>query len=129
MELNIILAGLGASLVAYLGNKLILRVFNEEGLTILVPLLEEIVKTTFAFLLGTSIVGVHFIFGCVEGIYDIITSSKKIGKWAAVASILSHSFFGIVTYLTFLKTGYSFIAVLLSWIFHSGWNWYVVKKL
>ncbi|WP_242950338.1 hypothetical protein [Clostridium formicaceticum] len=118
-----------SALVAYLCNKIILKSFQDEGLTVLVPLLEEMAKTTFAFSLKTSIIGTHFIFGCIEGIYDIFTSSKKIGKWAAVASILSHSFFGMITYLTYTKTNISFIAILVSWIFHSGWNWYVVKKL
>ncbi|AKL93625.1 hypothetical protein CACET_c01070 [Clostridium aceticum] len=125
----IVIAGILSAALAYLCNKVILKSFQDEGLTILVPLLEEMAKTTFAFFLKTNIIGTHFIFGCIEGIYDIFTSSKKIGKWAAVASILSHSFFGMVTYLTYTKTKFGFIAILVSWIFHSGWNWYVVKKL
>ncbi|SET22732.1 hypothetical protein SAMN05660297_01745 [Natronincola peptidivorans] len=129
MIVNIIMAGILAAAFAYLCNKIILKAFKEEGLTILVPLLEEMAKTTFALLLKTNIIGSHFIFGCIEGIYDIFTSSKKIGKWAAVASILSHSFFGIVTYFTYKKTNIPLIAIIVAWIFHSGWNWYVTKKL
>ncbi|SDJ83214.1 hypothetical protein [Natronincola ferrireducens] len=124
-----IMAGILSAILAYLCNKVILKSFRDEGLTILVPLLEEMAKTTFALLLKTNMIGTHFIFGCIEGIYDIITSSKRIGKWAAVASILSHSFFGMVTYLTYTRTKQALIAIILSWILHSGWNWYVVKKL
>ena len=129
MIIKIMLAGIFSAAFAYLCNKVVLRSFQDEGLTILVPLLEEMAKTTFALLLKTNILGTHFIFGCIEGIYDIITSSKKIGKWAAVASIVSHSFFGIITNLVYFKTNLSILAIIVAWIFHSGWNWYVVKKL
>lgn len=129
MIVKIIMAGIFSATFAYLCNKVILKSFQDEGLTIVVPLLEEMAKTTFAIFLKTNIIGTHFIFGCIEGIYDVMTSSKKIGKWAAVASIVSHSFFGIVTHLTYAKTNYSMIAIIVAWIFHSGWNWYVVKKI
>lgn len=129
MIANIIIAGIFSAAFAYVCNKLILKSFQDEGLTILVPLLEEMAKTTFALLLKTNIIGTHFVFGCIEGIYDLINSSKKIGRWAAVASVISHSFFGIVTYFTYTKTDLSIIAIVVAWIFHSGWNWYVVKKL
>lgn len=77
MIANIIIAGIFSAAFAYVCNKLILKSFQDEGLTILVPLLEEMAKTTFALLLKTNIIGTHFVFGCIEGIYDLINSSKN----------------------------------------------------
>lgn len=125
----IIITGILSAAFAYVFNKIILKYSHDKGLILWIPLLEEGAKTIFAFLLKGNIVGTHFVFGCVEGIYDIINSSKKIGKWAAVASILSHSFFGMITCLTYLKTNTIILSIIVSWIFHSGWNWYVVKKM
>lgn len=127
--ISIIMAGILSAAFAYVCNKMILKLSHDEGLILLVPLLEETAKTIFALLLKTNIVGTHFIFGCIEGIYDIINSSKKIGKWAAVASVLSHSFFGIIAYYTYIRTNNIILGILVSWIFHGGWNWYIVKKM
>ncbi len=94
-----------------------------------VPLLEEIIKTTIALAIKGGIIGSHLVFGLIEGLYDIFTSSKEIGKEAAMASIISHSFFGIVTQVTYVKTQKLIMGIMIAWIFHSTWNWYIVKKL
>ena len=124
-----VFSGIVAGILAYLWNKLILKRLGDRGLITLVPFIEEFFKSTVAIYLKSNIIGAHFIFGCIEGIYDIVTSSKKIGKWAALASILSHSFFGSVTYLVYLKTSNIPISIFSAWIFHSGWNWYITKYL
>ena len=129
MLIKILMAGIFSAAFAYLCNKVIVSFFSDRGLVILAPLVEEVAKTGFAILLQTSIIGGHFVFGLIEGVYDIYTSPKKTGKWAALASVISHSFFGIITYFLYIKTGLLPVGIGLAWIFHSSWNWYIIKNL
>ncbi len=124
-----IFSGIFAAIFAYLCNKLILKRFGGNSLVAFVPFIEEFAKTSAAIVVGGNLVGTHFIFGCIEGIYDIITSSKKIGKLAALASVISHSLFGFITHITYSKSSSIFLSILLAWIFHSAWNWYITKYL
>lgn len=123
----VIFAGMIAALFSYICNKWVLRGLGDIAIVVVVPFIEETLKTASSIIIGTSIIGTHFIFGLIEGIYDIVNSSKSIGKWAALASIISHSIFGLVTYLT-IKAGYSvYWGIFLSWLIHSTWNWYITK--
>jgi hypothetical protein len=123
----LVLSGIIAALLAYLCNKLALKGLGDRGILTLVPFIEEFFKTVAAIYLESSIVGVHFIFGCIEGLYDLATSSKKIGKWAALASVLSHSAFGGITCLVYMETSNIPASIFAAWIFHSSWNWYITK--
>lgn len=124
-----IFAGIIAALLSYLCNKAVLRKSENTGITIVIPCIEEMTKTISALAMNTSIIKTHFIFGIIEGIYDIATSSKAVGRWAALASIISHSLFGLVTYFS-IKNGYSFYwGIFLAWLIHSTWNWYITKYL
>ncbi len=125
----VIIAGIISGLLSYIFNKWALKDLKNKGLIIAVPIIEESTKTMAAIIIGTSIVGTHFIFGIIEGIYDIVNSPKKIGKWAALASILSHSFFGLITELT-INIGYPiYWGIFLAWLIHSTWNWYITKHI
>lgn len=126
---NLVFAGILSAIFSYILNKLMLIKLQERALIALIPFIEEMAKTTFALLFTTSIIGVHFVFGVIEGIYDLIFSSKKIGKWAALASLISHSFFGGITYVVFEKTNVIILSILVAWIFHSTWNWFIMEKL
>lgn len=126
---NIIFAGILSALFSYILNKIMLKGLGERALIALIPFIEEMSKTTFAIILKSSIIGAHFIFGIIEGVYDLIFSSKKIGKWAALASLISHSFFGGVTYVVFERTNTLILSLLVAWIFHSAWNWFIMEKL
>lgn len=126
---NLIFAGILSAVVSYILNKIMLKGLGERALIALIPFIEEMSKTTFALLLKSSIIGVHFIFGVIEGIYDLLFSSKKIGKWAALASLFSHSFFGGITYVVFERTNTVILAILVSWVLHSTWNWFIMEKL
>lgn len=124
-----IFAGIIAALSSYIFNKLVLKRFGDIGIIVVVPFIEETTKTMVSFVLNASIIGTHFIFGFIEGIYDIINSSENIGKWAALASLISHTAFGLATYLA-IKTGYSiYWGIFLAWLLHSSWNWYITKQL
>lgn len=123
-----VLAGIVAALISYIFNKFVLKKIGNKGIIIAVPFIEESSKTAMAFILGTDIIAAHFVFGLIEGIYDIVNSSKRIGKWAALASLMSHSVFGAAVYFT-MRAGYSiYWGVFLAWLLHSGWNWYVTKS-
>lgn len=122
-----VLAGIIAALISYIFNKLVLKKMGNIGIIIAVPFIEESSKTIMALILNGDIIVTHFVFGVIEGIYDIINSSKSIGKWAALASLISHGVFGAAIYLT-TKMGYSvYLGIALAWLLHSGWNWYVTK--
>lgn len=125
----IIIAGIIAALVSYICNKWVLKKSGDIGLIAVVPFIEETAKTSSAIIIGTGVAGTHFVFGIIEGIYDILNSSKSIGKWAALASIISHSIFGFATHLT-IKSGYPiYWGIFLAWLIHSTWNWYITKYL
>ncbi|WP_026477289.1 hypothetical protein [Alkaliphilus transvaalensis] len=125
-----IFSGIIAAIFAYLCNKLILKRFGGISLVAFVPFIEEFSKTFAAIaLLQTNLVATHFVFGCIEGIYDMVTSSKKIGNLAAIASVASHSLFGFVTYFSYAKTNSIIIGILIAWLCHSTWNWYITKYL
>ncbi|GAB6086116.1 hypothetical protein [Alkaliphilus crotonatoxidans] len=124
-----ILSGILAAFFAYLLNKVILKRFGGNSLIMIVPLAEELIKTLAAMVINRNILATHIVFGIIEGGYDIFNSPKKIGKLAALASILSHSLFGYITLLVFNRSQSIFIAILVAWLFHSGWNWYITKYL
>lgn len=124
-----ILAGSIAALISYILNKIVLKEMGDIAIIVTVPLIEESSKTAMALIFKTNITAVHFIFGFIEGVYDIVNSSKNIGKWAALVSLISHTIFGLATYLV-MKTGYpAYLGGLLAWILHSSWNWYVTEYL
>lgn len=124
-----ILAGILAALISYICNRIVLKKQGNIGIIVIVPFIEEFTKTMSSVMISTSILGTHFVFGVIEGIYDIVTSNKQIGKWAALASIISHTTFGLATYLT-IQFGYSiYWGIFLSWLIHSTWNWYITKYL
>ncbi|SCX78625.1 hypothetical protein [Alkaliphilus peptidifermentans] len=124
-----LISGIFSAINAYLWNKWILKQLGNKGLVLLVPFIEEVSKTLIALMLRASILGAHCVFGVIEGIYDIKTSSKSIGKLAALASIVSHSFFGWVTYAVYSKTGFISVSILIAWVLHSSWNWYITKYI
>lgn len=120
----VIIAGLLAAGFAFVGNQKILQQFGSRGISTVTPLFEETLKTGLALLLSASILGVHLVFGIVEGIYDYGTASKGQG-WAAAVSVISHGIFGLVTMLVISKTGY-FLAIVLSATLHTSWNYLIV---
>lgn len=124
-----IFAGTIAALLSYICNKWVLKKQGNIGIIAIIPFIEEAAKTLSALIIETSIINTHFTFGVIEGIYDIVTSSKTMGKWAALASIISHTIFGLATHLT-IQLGYPiYWGIFLSWLIHSSWNWYITKYL
>lgn len=124
-----IFAGIIAAIFAYLFNMWTIKRLGDTAIIIIVPFIEEVFKTLAPIIMGANIIIAHLVFGLIEGVYDIVNSPKRIGKWAALVSVISHSVFGIVTYLT-ISYGYSiYWAILLAWLLHSSWNWYITKHI
>ncbi|KAB3531904.1 hypothetical protein F8154_12395 [Alkaliphilus pronyensis] len=122
-----LVSGILSAINAYLLNRWILNRTGSRGIVLMVPLIEELSKTLIALLLKSAIIETHITFGVIEAIYDIKTTSKGVGRLAALASIISHSIFGWLTYVIYTKTGLVSVGIIIAWVLHSGWNWYITK--
>jgi hypothetical protein len=123
--LRFLTAGLLASLIAWIGNRLLANRSGTRLVTILVPLWEEMLKTGSAFLLGAPIFWTHAVFGMVEAINDFLQSPK--GIVAGLAGLVGHMFFGYLTTTVYLVTGSPVAGLLTGMAAHMGWNLLVIK--
>jgi hypothetical protein len=122
---SFLIAGTLAGGIAYLVNRQVVQRMGPVAISSVIPVVEEVLKTGLAIILGASILGTHFIFGIIEGIYDYLTGGK--GKtWAGVISVVSHFVFGLVT-LTVSGSLGILPAVVLSTTIHAGWNAIIIK--
>jgi len=121
------LAAVVISLVgSYILNRYIVKGLGRHAIYTLVPVSEEALKTLPAFYFGVPFLPVHFLFGLGEAIYDLTHSSSRYAKWAAFFSIVSHAFFGSVTYAGLLLMGKPVAAVMAAILFHGLWNYFMV---
>lgn len=121
-------AGLLAAILAYIINRLGIRLTGVEGIIFFVPLVEEMAKTFSAYYLGTSILLTHLVFGLVEAVYDLVTSPKQ-GLTAGLVSVLGHSLFGGATSLAYFYSNNILIGLIAGLIIHVLWNGVVIKYL
>lgn len=119
-------AGLAASAIAWLGNIFIVGRWKDRGIILLVPVYEEIVKTSAALLSGAAVPLTHGVFGLVEAVHDGLTS-RRLGFWAGLAGIISHWLFGQVTYLVFRTVGYWTIGIIAAALLHIYLNLLMVR--
>lgn len=123
-----VVGGMGAALAAYIINRLFLKITREQAIVYLVPLTEELVKTTAAILLGGWLPGVHFVFGIIEAIYDFFHGRiKGMACLAAVMSMISHGIFGIITHYFYLWTHSLVAAILVATVIHGTWNYFATR--
>lgn len=113
--MTILISGLTASLISFWANRLLAGHFGESGFigespavemgAFVIPVMEEGLKGTCAYVFGVVdyIPMVYTVFGVVEGFYDAFTSRNK-GALAAVAAILTHAAFGVITLVVYEKT-------------------------
>lgn len=112
-----IAAGLFALALAYLGNRVIWLIMRGKGIAWCVPFWEEFVKTTVGILTG-QVFPVHALFGLGEAIVET-------GRGDAIAGVLamvSHACFGLLTLLTWRRTGQPAAGLLAAALAHAGWN-------
>jgi len=121
-----IIAGLLASLAAWMLNRYVFSKTGRKGVIFFGPVAEELLKTGLALIFNTSIILTHIIFGLVEAIVDYKNTQKSLG---AMVSLASHAFLGIITYVLFILSGSIYIALLIAIIVHVAWNKFVMDTV
>ncbi|KYH33851.1 hypothetical protein [Neomoorella mulderi] len=125
--LKTLLVGLMAALVAWAVNYVLLGLgFNNRAiLTLLGPLGEEILKTGLALLTGTSLAGVHSVFGLAEAAWELAGAPPAKGPpklKPALAAVAGHSFFGLLASLAYARSGRADVALATGFLAHLAWN-------
>lgn len=118
--MRLIAAGLAAATFAYVANRFIYQVMGNNALVGPVPLVEETAKTMTAWLLGTTVVYTHVVFGMAEALLDWRGGKK--GPFAAASAMAAHSLFGLVTSRVALETGTLGLGILAAALVHAVWN-------
>lgn len=90
----------------------------------LLPLVEEMAKTTAALLIQGTVPLVHLGFGLAELTYDVIWLRGSIGPGALV-TVLGHLVLGLVTLIIYRAFGSWAAAVGAAVTLHVIWNWLV----
>ncbi|KJS85668.1 MAG: hypothetical protein JM58_07995 [Peptococcaceae bacterium BICA1-8] len=119
-------AGLLAAFVAWIFNRYVVNRWGDLAVAYIVPIAEEILKTFIAIILGASIFYAHFSFGVIEAIWDMKANTK--GFRPAILSLLTHSFFGLITIYTFQLTGLLILGIIISTTTHIIWNSYIIRR-
>ncbi|AAM25690.1 hypothetical protein M2349_002573 [Caldanaerobacter subterraneus subsp. tengcongensis MB4] len=120
-----VLSGMAGIVVAYLLNSAVVKRYGERAVIYIVPFIEESSKTVFGYL-TSSILASHFMFGIAEAVNDYTKASYKINGRAAVLSILSHSIFGVISYVLVEKVNL-FVAILSASLLHLLWNRFMLR--
>ena len=116
-----------ALVLSWLVNKFMLERMGEYAIYYGAPVIEEILKSVPAYLLNRPIFYTHFWFGMGEALYDFCTGRRESGRWAALLSIMSHSFFGGAVYLFVKLIDNIVIALIVSITLHMGWNYGIMR--
>jgi hypothetical protein len=119
------LAGLGAAGAAYALNSLALRRVGQDGLWLVVPALEEALKSGIPGALGLPIVPAHIAFGVTEAAYEV--SGRRPSAVAALLAMATHAGFGLLTALLARQGGIG-PAVVAAAAAHSLYNMAMVKR-
>lgn len=112
--------GVVAAALAWHLNKLV-AYLPARGILLVPPFIEEVVKTTPAVILETNIIFTHFFFGAVEGLYEAIGADGGL-YLKGVSALLSHTAFGAVTALVYIRYGTLVPALAAGYLAHATWN-------
>jgi len=96
-------SGLAASAGAFFANRRFVRTGGNRALWLAAPALEEALKSGIAFAAGAPLIAAHFVFGAVEGVYE--ASGRRPSPTAALLSVVTHTFFGLLTVLFAARSG------------------------
>ncbi|OPZ73853.1 MAG: hypothetical protein BWY80_00807 [Firmicutes bacterium ADurb.Bin456] len=94
----------------------------------LAPLVEEMAKTVPAAFFNVDIFYTHFIFGLVEGTWELL-SGRPAGFYAGLTAVASHSIFGFSTVLVLQTRGSLVLALGTAVLAHAAWNHVVFRYL
>lgn len=125
-----IFASLAASVIAaaatLLVNRLALRFLGTGVIIWLVPVLEEVTKTSVALLWHAPLLITHIFFGAVEAVYDMATSPET-GMAAGLLSVFGHALFGYAVVLGLQRFDSILIGAAAGILLHILWNSVVMK--
>ncbi len=119
--MRIILAAGLAALFAISINRAAVRGWGRPAIVLMVPLIEEGLKTGLGLAAGASLLGAHLLFGVFEAIYDgAIDPRRQVSL--ALSSILGHLLFGGITVLSLWLSGSPYLSIGAAVLAHCGWN-------
>lgn len=112
--------GLLAALVALAANRILLHLWRGKTVPFLGPIIEESSKTGMALLAGVSLVGVHSVFGFVEGSWELMAKPGNLKP--ALAAWGVHSILGLLVHITYIYSSQGILAWATGCLLHAGWN-------
>ena len=124
LQLAYVIAFLTAA-SSFLLNRLLLRLAGIRIIITLSPVLEESLKTGFAFFFAADILVTHLGFGLIEAVYDWWQSRER-GIVAAVLSVVGHGLFGWITVVTTAMAGI-YMGLAAGIVSHLVWNAAMVR--
>lgn len=122
--MNWIISGIISAVLAWVLNKKILHYWGDKGTVWVTPVVEEMLKTVAALVLGADIILTHGVFGTIEAVYDVNTAPKR-GVSAALVSFWGHLMFGAAANIGYLLYGHVGSAILAGAILHLAWNVFI----
>jgi hypothetical protein len=114
-----------AALFALRVNRIMAAGFGEGAVRLLIPVVEEGLKTGSALLFGLSVPVVHIGFGLYEAGYDLLANPGvgRTRRWlAAFLAIIGHGIFGWLTWWLLWSKGSAILALALACTVHCLWN-------
>ncbi|OCL25751.1 hypothetical protein U472_15635 [Orenia metallireducens] len=117
--MNFVFTGLLASFLAFIINRYLVSIIGNQAIIYIIPIIEEILKTTLFYIFGGNLILVHLIFGIIEGIFDYLNN-----KVAALLAVLSHLLFAYIT-LTIWNLSNIVLAILTASLIHMAWNYLI----
>lgn len=120
-------SGLLAALFSYYINSKALKVLGDTAITYGAPVLEEMLKTGFALVLGGNVLLAHITFGAVEGVYDIWENRGTTAHLAGLVGFISHIAFGLITEYSKRYFNSYLLGLLLAISSHIAWNYTVMN--
>lgn len=115
------LAGIMAAFFSFFVNKLALKSYGKVIVVTLVPLLEEVIKTMTAYLMGAPLLLTHGVFGLAEAVHDVYARRGE-SSLPFLLSLGGHLAFGGVTHFIYAATGVLGYAILTAAAIHGIWN-------
>lgn len=112
-----VIACLTAAL-SFLLNRTLLRLVGIQSVITLSPVMEESVKTLFAYYLDADILVTHGVFGLIEALYDWRQTRRRS---AALFSMIGHGLFGAVT-VAVIGQGGIYLGLAAGIVAHLLWN-------
>jgi len=121
------LAGVSSAFLAMALNTQLAKYSKMRAVIFAGPVVEEVLKTSAAAVLGGNLILSHFIFGTVEAVYDVRKKGDRRAAIAGILAVLSQTLFGSVTVLAWGYFKSLPAGIFVACALHAGWNHWVMK--